>query len=52
MFEKALGFVDVYRAVLRWWFLFTAMCVGAYFGYETAIINWVFIQTRYLDFQI
>lgn len=37
--KKLFGFISKHTPFLRWWLMFTATCVGAYFAYDNGLIQ-------------
>lgn len=37
MLKRTRGFVDKYNAVLRWWLMFSALCVGLFFAHNASM---------------
>lgn len=40
--KKALGFIGKYNAFLRWWLIFSALCVAAFFAYDAGMLQKLF----------
>lgn len=37
--KRKRGFIEKYSPVLRWWFMFSAMCVGGFFGINYGVFQ-------------